>query len=284
MQGGQGPRGPGRPERGTPGRGTYAARRIVAVLVILLLLVLLVPRACQALSGSGGESGSVAPEVVEPGGDSEEESATDEDAGISAGEAAEREEVDSRSDGEQAGAEGDIDAPVGAMEIGVDENSVVPEVEAAVDLVRVAGLGVGVGEGAGVPAGPANINQAPQVPSQAAQVPNQAAQLPNQAAQVPNQAAQLPNGGINAQQPTQPIVSGGPLPFGEPPPLEQIAFEEPLPFGEPTPLEQIAFEEPVVFEEPLAGSAPTVATTEGVVSVGDGSGATAVVGGVVASG
>jgi hypothetical protein len=54
MQGGQG-----------PGRNIYAVRRLVAALVILLLLILLIPWACQALLGSGNESGSGASDTAD---------------------------------------------------------------------------------------------------------------------------------------------------------------------------------------------------------------------------
>ena len=84
MQGGQ-----------EPGPSVYTVRRILAVLVVLLLLVLLVPQACQALLGTGSESGEGAPDTADvdgSGGDEEDGATVEETNGDT--ESAEQEPVE----------------------------------------------------------------------------------------------------------------------------------------------------------------------------------------------
>src|SRR4028119_1798325 len=67
-----------------PGRSVYTVRRVLAVLIVLLLLVLLVPQACQALLGTGSESGEGAPDTADvdgSGGDEEDAATIEETAG-----------------------------------------------------------------------------------------------------------------------------------------------------------------------------------------------------------
>jgi hypothetical protein len=239
MQGGQG-----------PGRSIYTVRRILAVLLVLLLLVLLVPQACQALRGTGSESGSGAPgtEEVEISGGDEEDAATVEET-IGGTESAEQESTEqgsateSGSEDEQASSEDDVGEASGEDE---DEDAQNVEFEASLvqtDVELDAAVDGGV-----------------------------------------NEIAPVPVVDLSLQHEVQPIALGEPVP-PEPPviPVQPIIeapilLEEPAFFGVPIPFEGPIFfeEEPTFFEEPVvydagapAFTAPTVETEVAQDSAGE---------------
>ena len=192
-----------------PGRGVYAARRIVAALVILLLLILLIPRACQALFGPGEA----------PGPGASGTSITSEDTGGTENTAAEQENTSSSPSGGEIETEGGTGEISGAVSVG--EIAEVPNIEPAANLIgMVAVPEAAVGGSDIVSAGATEPTPAPSVDT--------GSQLPPPPPPPPPPPQQTP--------PAPP-----PLPAVEP-----IAYEEPVLFEEPFPSEEpVTFQEEI---------------------------------------
>ena len=257
-----------------PGRSVYTVRRILAALIVLLLLVLLVPQACQALLGTGSESGSGAPDTadVDGSGSEEEDAATVEEPADDtelAGQESTEEESAAESGSEDEHASTGANA---SEDSGEDEDEDVQNVEfdaalAQVDVELDAAVDGGVNQIAPVPVGPVPVGPVPVGP-----VP------------VVDLALQQEIQPIALGEPVvfeQPIVTQSPVPLEPPvipaqPIIEQpILPEEPAFFGQPIPFEEPVFfeeepaffaepafywEEPIFFEEPVVydAGAPTV--------------------------
>jgi hypothetical protein len=222
-----------------PGRGVYTVRRILAVLIVLLLLVLLVPQACQALLGTGNESGSGAPDTADVNGSGDEEDAAPVEETTGDMESAEQESTEQGSATESSPEDQQASSEEDASE---DEDDDAQNVEfdaalAQVDVELDAAVNGGV-----------------------------------------NELAPVPMVDLALQQEIQPIALGEPIIFEQPiivespvplePPVipaqpiiqEPILLEEPAFFGEPIPFEEPIFfeEEPTFFYEPTFFEEPVV--------------------------
>jgi hypothetical protein len=243
-----------------PGRSVYTVRRILAALIVLLLLVLLVPQACQALLGTGNETGSGAPDTVDVNGPSDEEGATTVEESADDTESAERESIEeesateSSSEVEQARSEDDaseasdgdarnveFDASLAQADVGLDATvaggadqiAPIPVVDLAFQQqVQPIALGEPV------------VFQQPIVAENP--VPLEPPVVPTQPI-APEPSVQEPI------LPAEPALLGELIPFAQ----ELIFFEEdPAFFVEPTFLEA----EPVFFEEPGVSDVEVPAT------------------------
>jgi hypothetical protein len=252
MQGGQG-----------PGRSVYTVRRILAVLIVLLLLVLLLPQACQALRGTGSESGSGAPgtEHVDSSGGDEEDAATVEET-IGGMESAEQESTEQGSatesgpEAEQASSEDDVGEASGEDE---DEDAQNVEFEASfaqIDVELDAAVDGGVNEIAPVPVVDLSLQQ--EIQPIALGEPVVLEQPIIVESPVPLEPPVIP------VQPVieAPILLEEPAYFGAPIPFEGPIFfdEEPTFFDELT-----FFDEPTFFEEPVVYDAGAPAFTASTV-------------------
>src|SRR5918998_6012203 len=147
-----------------PGRSVYTVRRILAVLIVLLLLVLLVPQACQALLGTGSESGSGAPDTADvDGSGSEEEDAVTVEETAGDTELAGQESTEEGSAAESSSEDEQANSGANASEdSGEDEDEDVQNVEfdaalAQVDVELDAAVDGGVNQIAPVPVGPVPV-------------------------------------------------------------------------------------------------------------------------------
>ncbi len=232
MQGGQGPR-----WSREPGRGVYAARRIVAALVILLLLVLLLPRACQALFGPGEEAGLEAPGRTITSEDTVagvENTVVEQEVIVASSPAASETEADGGTD-ETGGGE--------------SESGEAPNVEAVANLAPVIpGPEVAVAGTNGI--GSESTEQTPPVPSVESSI-------------------QPPPPPPPQEQVVQPVAVEEPVFFERP-----IFFEEePIPFEEPVLLE----EKPVLEELPSnTTTTPTAIVGDNVGAIAEAGAAVAI--------
>ena len=259
MQGGQ-----------EPGRGVYTVRRILAVLIVLLLLVLLVPQACQAILGTGSESGSGAPDKadVDGSGGDEEDAAPVEETTDSTESAEQESATESSPEGEQASSEDDASEASGEGEDNDAQNVEFDTGLAQVDVELDAAVGGGVNEIAPVPVVDLALQQ--QIQPIALGEPVVLEQPIVVESPVPLEPPVIPE---------QPIIQGPIL-------LEEPAFfVEPIPFGGPIFFEEdptffdgpnFFEEEPNYFEEPVvydggvpASTAPPVETEVAQESAGE---------------
>lgn len=244
-----------------PGRGVYTVRRMLAVIIVLLLLVLFVPQACQALLGTGNETGSGAPDTADVDGSSgdEEDAATVEETTGDTESDEQGSATESSLEDEQARSEGDAREASGE-----DEEEDVSNVEfdaalAQIDVELDAAAG-GANEIVPVPVVDLALQQQSQPIAFGEPV------VIEQPIAIQSPVPLEPPPAIPAQPIVQePILPVEPAFFGEPIPFEEPIFfeEEPAFFGDPT----FYYEEPVFFVEPVvydyglpAVAAPTVET------------------------
>ena len=252
MQGGREPR-----------RSVYTVRRILAALIVLLLLVLLVPQACQALLGTGSESGSGAPDTADvDGSGSEEEDAVTVEETAGDTELAGQESTEEGSAAESSSEDEQANSVANASEdSGEDEDVQNVEFDAAlaqVDVELDAAVDGGVNQIAPVPVVDLALQQ--EIQPIALGEPVVFEQPIVTQSPVPLEPSPLEPPVIPAQPIIeQPILPEEPAFFGQPIPFEEPVFfeEEPAFFAEPA----FYWEEPIFFEEPVVydAGAPTVA-------------------------
>lgn len=213
-----------------PGRGVYAARRIVAALVILLLLILLIPRACQALFGPGEAPG--------PGASGTSITSEDTSGGTENTVTEQENTPSSSSEGEieTEGTTGEIGGAVGGGEIGE-----VPNIEPAANLIGIAA--------------------APEAAVGGSDIVSAVTTEPTPASSVDTES-QLPP---PPHPPPPQEVAPAPLPL---PAVQPIAFEEPVFLEEPFPSGKLfPAEAPVTFQEEAPSNTMATPTSNTFASV-----------------